>query len=170
MINEITDKELKIIKEDYRSKVLFFIAIFGTIMVFAFIYTVLAENPGKGMLPIGLISFSICFAIVYFLTKNHRLDLKFKTAITENTIVQNKKYKMDYEPGSVLHPFKLLSLFSFRKIELSEMKEMPWYSVTVNDEKYFVEKYFYYKIKTGDNVMVRTAEHTKLFLGFDPIL
>jgi hypothetical protein len=170
MISKITDKELNVIKEDYRSKVLFFSALFGSVMVIAFVISGLANTPGKGMLPSGLISFSICFAIVYFQTKNHRLDLKFKNAITESAIVQNKKYKMDYEPGSVLRPFKRISIFSFRKTELSEMKEMPLYSITVNDEKYFIEKELFYKIKKGDNVIVRTAEHTKVFLDFEVIV
>lgn len=47
------------------------------------------------------------------------------------------------------------------------MKEMPWYAITVNNEKYFIEERLFNRLKEGDNVIVRTAEHTKLHLGFD---
>ena len=168
-MSEITNKELKIIKEDYRSKVFFFIAIFGTIILFAFIYTVLAEIPRKGMLPITIISFVVCFTIVYVLTKKHRLDLKYKNAISEIVIVKDKKYKMDYEPGSASINPSIISILFFKNTVRVEMKEMPLYLITVNDEKYFVEKDLFNKMEKGDNVIFRTSEYTKLFLGFELI-
>lgn len=104
-MNEITDTEIKIIKADYLSKILFILAIFATVILLSLIATALGETPGKGMALVSLIALLGCFTIGYIQTHQHRMDLKHKKVFIEKAVVQHKTYKMDYEPGSVLIPF-----------------------------------------------------------------
>mgnify|MGYP000934333291 CR=1 FL=1 len=167
--NFLTKIEHKTLQKDYLKKLLPSSIIFLFLFLINFTISGLNKTFGLFFYLITSISFVISAVLFYFLTRNHRLDLKEKKVLMNKTIVEDKVYKLDYEAGSATVPVNLLSLLFFKKIFLREMKELHFYYIQVKEGTIYLKKDEYEKIEIGDEIYIRRARNTNLFLGIEII-
>lgn len=130
-----------------------------------FVYSSLKNN-------FGLIFFSLTLIFVLFgmilfliLTRKFRLDLKSGQIKHEKEIVEDKIYKLDYEPGSRSFPVNIFSIIFMKKISQIEMKEKHFYYIIVNGERIDIDKNNFEKVEKGKPIIIRRTLNSNLFLG-----
>jgi len=163
----MTESDLRKLRIDYVRNTLPGIIVALLLILIIMIYFGLNHNTKASPIILISLAFLIGGIVSYLITKKHRQDLKMKSVITERAIVKEKSYKLDYEVGSASQPVNLLSFFSIKSIAQREMKELQVYSISINEERFFIEEELYNKIKEGDTVLIRRAANTKLFLGIE---
>jgi hypothetical protein len=116
-----------------------------------------------------LISLSAIIGIGMFLfvSNKYRQDLKINKVKLEKGIIEKKEYRLVYEPGSASMPVGILTIF-FPKIYSREMKGLTLYEVSINGEKYTVEKEKFEYFENGDHVYIKRGYFSNLYLGLIP--
>lgn len=163
----MSEKELKAVRHAYCWKLFPALTLFLFLALVILIYTGL--NRSSGFITVMLIvSEFIAGSIVFFLsTRDHRLDLQLRNVSVEKVVVESKKHKLGYEPGSATVPVNLLSFLFINKISSRQMKELHSYIINAGGEEYYVDKLTFDIIETGRTILIRRAENTKLFLGIE---
>jgi hypothetical protein len=114
--------------------------------------------------------FVIIGTIVFFsITRKYRLDLKTGQVKQEKEIVDDKIYKLDYEPGSRTFPINIFSIIFIKKISQIEMKEMQIYYINVKGERIDIDKNDFERVEKVQPIIIRRTPNANLFLGVQTI-
>jgi hypothetical protein len=165
----MTNADMKILTKDYLSKIFPSSGIFLFVFLIIFIYSSFNQNFGLQFFILTTFALILGIVIFYLITQKHRLDLKDKHVKLQNEIVEDRIYKLDYEPGSATVPVNLLSLFFFKKIFMREMKEMPIYYIVIKGERIYLDKTNFDRTEIGKPIKIRLTENTNIFLGLKTI-
>jgi hypothetical protein len=87
----------------------------------------------------------------------------------KNEFVEDKVYKIDYEPGSATLPINILSIFIFKTILNREMKKVDIYYIMIGGEKVYLTRPDFEKAEIGKPIVVKHTLNTKLFLGLNAV-
>lgn len=162
---KMLSEEIKFLKQTIWKQAYPSLTVTLFLFLILFVYSSLKNN-------FGLIIFSLTLIIVLFgiivfliLTRKFRLDLKSGQIKQEIDIVEDKIYKLEYEPGSRTFPVNLFSIIFNKKISQIEMKEMHIYYIIVNGERIDIDKNNFEKVEKGKPIIIRRTPNSNLFLG-----
>jgi len=164
-ISEMTKKDLKTLRQAIWQQVFPSLAIVLFLFLVVFIYSSINNNFRWMFIFTTCISIVLGLVIFLVITRKYRMDLKYRGVKFHKEIVEEKMYKLDYEPGSATVPVNFLSLLFFRKIFLREMKEMHLYYIVVQGERIYLDKNDYEKVEKGKPIIIRRLQNSNLFLG-----
>lgn len=167
--NKLTEKEIKFLKRTVWRQI--FPSLTVTLFLFLILFVFSSINNNFGLVFISLtLVFVIIGIIVYFIiTRKYRLDLKTGQVKQDKEMVEDKIYKLDYEPGSRSFPVNIFSIIFIKKIAQIEMKEMHIYYIIVKGERIDIEKNDFEKVKKGQPIIIRRTPNSNLFLGVQTI-
>lgn len=163
----MSEKELKTLRHAYLWKLFPALTLFLFLALVILIYTGLNRSSGLVTLLLTVSAFLAGSLVFFFTTRDHRLDLQLRRVSVEKAVVEAKKHKLGYEPGSATVPVNLLSMLFIKKIASRKMKELHIYSIIAAGETYYTDKISFKKAETGSAILIRRAENTKLFLGIE---
>ena len=165
----MNERDLKTLRIDYLRNIFPSASLTLVLILIIVLYHGINKNSGQLSLLLVLFAFIVGSVVFIFLTRNHRLDMNLRKVSIERAIVEDKEYKLDYEAGSATLPVNLLSFIFIKKISQREMKELHIHSVVVNGEKFYLDKISFDKTEIGGDILIRSAENTKLFLGIETL-
>jgi hypothetical protein len=162
---QMSEEDARMIKSDYMQKIFPSLAVSFFLFLIIFIHSSFSHQFGFVFLTLTILCILIglfCFAL---LTKNHRYDLKLKGISLQEEMVEDKVYKIDYEPGSASVPVNMLSIIFLKTILNREMKKVDIYYIIIGGEKVYLTQSDFEKVEIGKQVIVKRTLRTKLFLG-----
>ncbi len=165
----MSEKEIKTVRHAYLWKLLPPAILFLSLALVILIYTGLNHSSGLTTVLLTVSAFIAGSIFFFSTTRDYRLDLQLCKVSVQKAVVEAKKHKLDYEPGSVTVPVNLLSIIFIKKIASREMKELHIYSIIAGGETYYTDKITFDKTEPGSAILIRRAENTKLFLGIETI-
>jgi hypothetical protein len=165
----MSKNELQILKKEYLNRIFPSTTIFLFLFLIIFIYSSFNNSFGLAFLLLTFFAVAVGTSYFYLITQKIRLDLKFRKVNLLTEIIEDKVYKLDYEPGSASLPVNLLSLLFLKKISKLKMKEMHIYYIVVQGEKIYVDKKDFEKAEIGKPIIFRRTENTQLFLGLEAL-
>jgi hypothetical protein len=167
--NRLSGKEIKLLKRTLWRQI--FPSLTVTLFLFLILFVYSSTNNKFGLAFFSLILLFIIIGanIFLILTRKYILDLKSGLAKQEKEIVEDKICKLDYEPGSRSLPINLWSVVFIKKISQSEMKEMHICCIIVKGERIDIDQKDFERAKKGQELIIRRAPHSNLFLGVQTI-
>ncbi|HOY32558.1 MAG TPA: hypothetical protein PKW80_11825 [Bacteroidales bacterium] len=167
--NKLTEKEIKFLKRTLWRQI--FPSLTITLFLFLIIFVYSSLNNNFGLVFISLTFSSVIIGTIVFLiiTRKYKLDLKTGQVKQENEIVEDKIYKLDYEPGSRTFPVNLLSILFIKKISQTEMIEMHIFYIMVKGERIDLDKDDFQKAEKGQPIIIRRTPISNTFLGVQTI-
>ncbi len=161
----MTDSELKIIQKEKWRQIFPASMIFLFLFLILFIYSSLKNEYGTMFLV--LLSFSLVISIISFLmlVRKYNEDLKIQKVDLIEKIVEDKVYKVDYEPGSASIPVNLLSLFFIKSLLKRKMKEVHLYYLVIEGEKLYIDQNQFEKAEVSKPIIIRQTSIAKVFTG-----
>jgi hypothetical protein len=169
MGNDImTNQERKKVMKELLSKV--FPSLTVTLFIFLIILLIAALkiNFGIYFILLSLGSIIIGFLVFRVSSKNLFQDLQINKVKLINGFVKDKKYRFDYEAGSVTVPVTIFTILT-PKVFTREMKKIDIYTVWINDDEFYLEKEDYEKTEVGKEIFIRKSYYSGLFLGLEKI-
>lgn len=157
-------KEIRKLKSDYYNRLFPNGALLLFLILMVFIHSSLSNSFGFTFYVFITLSIIISCFLFHQITKNHRLDLKFKEVVLDKKNIDNLVYKVDYEPGRTTVPVNLISLLFLKSIFSHTMKEIHIYYIEIDGEKIYIDKEIFEKLKSEKTALIRKAKHTGLIL------
>lgn len=167
--NKLTEKEIKFLKRTLWRQIFPSLTVTLFLFLILFVYSSITNNFGLVFISSTLIFVLIGTIMFYIITRKFRLDLKTGLIKQEKAIVEDKIYKLDYEPGSRTFPINIFSIIFIKKISQIEMKEMHIYSIIVKGERIDIDKKNFERIEKGKPIIIRRTPNSNLFLGVQTI-
>lgn len=166
---KLTEKEIKFINRVFWRQTFPSLTVTLFLFLILFVYSSLNNLFGLVFIFLTMISVAIGIFVFFIITRKYRLDLKSGQVILEQEIVEDKIYKLDYEPGSATFPVNLLSVLFIKKISKLEMKEIHIYYINVKGERIDLDKNDFEKVEKGQPIIIRRTPNSNLFLGVQTI-
>jgi hypothetical protein len=163
----ITDRELKILKREKWRKIFPSATVSLFLFLIVFIYSSIEDKFGLVFISLSILSILIGTIIFQFAVRNYNKDLKNKKVNLIQESVEDKVYKLDYEPGSATVPINLFSLLFFKQIFQREMKEVHIYYIVLQGEKIFIEENDFNKVFKDKPIVIRQTVNSNIFLGIE---
>ena len=162
----MTNIEKKKVQKDLLSKV--FPALTLTLFLFLIVLLIAALKINFGILFIILSLLALIIGVLIFIviSKKLRQDLKINKVKLITGLVKDKKHRIDYEAGSATVPVTIWTLLT-PKVLFREMKQLDIYTAWINNEKLDLVKEDYNKVEVGEEVIIRKAYFSDIYLGLE---
>jgi hypothetical protein len=162
----MTDRDKKTIKGEIISRI--FSAITYVLMTFLIAFLIAVFQDKFGLLFLGLSALSVITGVLLFIYTSRKLrsDLKDGKVTLIRKVLKDKNYRIDYEPGSATMPVTILS-FLTPSIFSRKMKQVDIYTAWTEEEKYDITKEDFDKIEIGDEIIIKRAYNSDIFLGIE---
>ena len=167
--NKLTEKETKFLKRTIWRQIFPSSTVTLFLFLIIFVYSSFSNNFGLVFISLAFLSVIIGAIVFFIITSKYRLDLKTGQVKQEKEIVEDKIYKLDYEPGSRTFPVNAFSIIHIKKISQIEMKEMHIYYIIVKGERIDIDKNDFEKVEKGKPIIIRRTPNSNLFLGLQTI-
>jgi Na+/melibiose symporter-like transporter len=161
--------EIKSLKHTIWRQLFLSLSVSLFLFLILFIYSSFKNDFGLFFISITLICVIIGATLFFIITRKYRLDLSNGRVIQEEEIVEDKIYKLDYEPGSRTFPINILSVLFVKKISQIEMREMHNYYIIVKGERIDIDENYFNTVEKGNPIIIRRAPNSGLFLGVEPL-
>jgi hypothetical protein len=167
--SKLTVKEITFLKRTLWRQIFPSLTVTLFLFLILFVYSSLNNNFGWIFIFITLIFVTIGTIMFISITRKFRLDLKTGQVKQEKEIVDDKIYKLDYEPGSRTFPINIFSIIFIKKISQIEMKEMHIYYINVKGERIDIDKNDFERVEKVQPIIIRRTPNANLFLGVQTI-
>ncbi len=127
-----------------------------------FVYSSLNNTFGLPFILLTILSAIIGVVVFLIITRKYILDLREGQVKQIEEVVEDKVYKLDYEPGSRSLPITILSIFHLKKIAQMEMNEMHIYYILVNGERIDLEKSDFERVDKGMSMYISIEKYTSI--------
>ena len=127
-----------------------------------FVYSSLNNTFGLPFILLTILSAIIGVVVFLIITRKYILDLREGQVKQIEEVVEDKVYKLDYEPGSRSLPITILSIFHLKKIAQMEMNEMHIYYIIVNGERIDLEKSDFERVDKGMSMYISIEKYTSI--------
>ncbi len=165
---KLIDKEIKFINRTIRRQVFPSLTCVLFLFLIVFVYSSLNKSFGLQFILMTILCAVLGVVVFLIITRKYRIDLKKGQVKQGEAVVEDKIYKLDYEPGSRSLPVSILSIFLIKKIAQMEMKEIHIYYILVNGERIDLEKTDFESVEKGMPIIIRRTFKSGLFLGLQP--
>ena len=163
---QLTEKDIKIIKYERRSGIVFS----SMFLTFGGILNLIYLASGRFnidwtltfIIDIGIIAFSIL--LLYFLTRKYNKDLKSGIRKTRVEKVIRKEEQTVYEAGSGALYIPILADI-FPSLWSQRMRPIYKHNLIINNYRYKVDNMIYENIKNGDLVVMYYSEFSETLLS-----
>lgn len=166
---KLSDKEIKFVNRTIRRQIFPSLTCVLFLFLIVLIYSSLNQSFGSLFILMTMLCAVIGVVVFLIITRKYRIDLKKGQIKQDEEVVEDKIYKLDYEPGSRSLPISILSIFLIKKIAQIEMKEMHIYYILVNGERIDIEKTDFESLEKGMPIIIRRTFNSGLFLGLQPL-
>ena len=162
---KLTDKEIKVINRMIWRQTFPSLTCVLFLFLIIFVYSSLNNTFGLPFILLTILSAIIGVVVFLIITRKYILDLREGQVKQIEEVVEDKVYKLDYEPGSRSLPITILSIFHLKKIAQMEMNEMHIYYIIVNGERIDLEKTDFERVNKGMPIIIRRTFNSGIFLG-----
>lgn len=167
--NKLTEKEIKFLKRTLLSQIFPSLTVTLFLFLILLVYSSINNKFGFVFISLTVISVIIGTIVFFIITRKIRLDLKTGEVIQEKEIIEDKIYKLDYEPGSATFPVNFLSILFINKISQLEMKEVHIYYIKIKGERIDLDKNDFEKVEKGQPIIIRRTPNSNLFLSVETL-
>ena len=157
----IRDTEKKLLIKQKWSKLFPAATVFLALALVIFVLAIFKIGFGFEFAVLSFFALFTGIIIFILLTRKINEDLKNGRVNLIEKLVEDKVYKIDYEPGSASMPGNLFSN--------SEMRELHIYYVVLDGEKIYINKDDFEKAEINKPIFVRQTQIAKVFLGLQKV-